>query len=163
MQDMDDRKTQARFTGKWAPAAGARGDLRRRLPPAMAERVVLRLDYLPEDERAILRSMFVDNRAVKELVPISGASERVLRRRVKRAIARVLGARFSFVLERRSSWTTTRRRVATLHYIDGRSVRETAEQTGLSLHAVRRHRDAIEALFGAEQDSALSSRGVARK
>jgi DNA-directed RNA polymerase specialized sigma24 family protein len=141
-------------------ASCGRGDLRRRLPPALAERVVLRLEHLPEEERAILRSVFVDNRAVKELAPLAGSSERVLRRKVKRALSRVLGARFSFVLERRASWTVTRRRIATLHYIDGMSVRETAARTGLSLHAVRRHRDAIEAIFDAEHGGPARFRRV---
>lgn len=137
----------------WAGEASAlgRADLRRRMTPAMAERVVMRLEHLPEVDRAILRSVFVDHRTVKDLAPMSGYSAKVLRRRVSRTVKRVLGPRFGFVLERRGSWTPTRRRVATLCFIDGRSVREVATELGLSLHAVRRHREAIEALFGEQR------------
>lgn len=120
---------------------------------------MLRLEYLSEEERAILRSVIVDQRAVKDIAPLTGHSARVVRRRVNRAILRVLGPRFAFVLERRGSWTPTRRHVATLCFINGRSVRDAAQELGVSLHAVRRHREAIEALFSDESTGPRDSRG----
>ncbi len=138
------------------------GDLRRRLSPGMAERIVIRLEFLPDQERELLRSVFVDHRPMRELAPLVGSSERSLRRRIKRAVSRLLGARFSFVLEHRGAWTPTRRRIATLHYIDGMSVRQTAAKAGLSFHAVRRHRDAIEAIFDAAQQRPAPLRRIGR-
>jgi ABC-type lipoprotein export system ATPase subunit len=71
------------------------------------------------------------------------------RRRLRRLIERALSPRFAFVVAHRASLGATRRRVAMACIVQGRSLREASGMLGLSLHAVRRHIDAVEALFAA--------------
>jgi hypothetical protein len=48
-----------------------------------------------------------------------------------------------------TAWGSVRRRIAAECYINGRSIRDVAHMLNLSMHAVRRHRDAVEAVFQA--------------
>ncbi|MEM8756505.1 MAG: hypothetical protein AAGF47_01820 [Planctomycetota bacterium] len=129
--------------------APATPDLRRRRTRAQAERISLRADVLDPPERRLIRDLFEDGRPCSAIARELGQNPRSIRRRVRSITRRLLDPRFEFVLTKADAWRPTRRRVAHEHFIRGHSLRETAEQLGLSLYIVRQHRDAIEALFEA--------------
>jgi DNA-directed RNA polymerase specialized sigma24 family protein len=58
-----------------------------------------------------------------------------------------MSPQFIYVLRQRDEWTPTRRRVATACLLHGLSLRQAAAALHLSLYTVRRHQDAIIALF----------------
>lgn len=136
------------------PATAAATDLRRKRRRELVERIVERAELLPPGDRALVHAHYRDGRSVAEIARAGGGSARPLRRRLKRLVERELDPLFAFVSRRRESWSSTRRRVATSVVIEGWSMRETSRRLGLSLHTVRRHHDAVRAMFEAEADRA---------
>ncbi len=128
-------------------------DLRRKRRRDLVERIVERADLLAPSDRALVHAHYRDGRSVVEIASLGGGSPRSLRRRLKRLVERELDPLFTFVARSRTSWSHTRRRVATSLMLEGRSMRETGERLGLSLHTVRRHHDAVRALFESEAPS----------
>lgn len=122
-------------------------DLRRRRRAEIIERVLRRLDPLPDRDRLLVESIYRDGRSAVEVSRLMGAPTRTVRRRVRRIVARVLSDRFVFVLSQRDAWPVACRRVADACFIEGRSLREAAEDLRLSLHQVRRHWVGIEAMY----------------
>ncbi len=131
----------------WDPDEGA--DLRRRRQGAWVDRVLDRAEWLPADERTLIESVFRDGRTAVEVAHLTREDPRAVRRRVRRAVDRAMSDRLAFVVRARGSWSPTRRRVADLTVIEGVSMRAASERLGLSYHTVRRHREAIEALYSA--------------
>lgn len=128
-------------------------DLRRRRRQDLAEAVIRRSAWLLPDDRALLRTVYQDGVRIASLATLRGRSEspRSLRRRVRVLVQRVLSARFTFVLRERDRWPPTRRRVAAACVLQGRTMRSAAHHLQISLHEVRRHLDAINALLSASR------------
>lgn len=122
-------------------------DLRRRRRRDLVERLVDRAQWLPAEDRTLVESVYQDGRTVSDLASLLGANPRTLRRRLRRLTRRLLSPQFVFVVAHRDRWPSTRRRVAEACVLHGRSLRETARELRLSLHCVRRHHDAVTALF----------------
>lgn len=156
----------------WRSAApsSSPGDLRRRDRRDYARTLLERAAWLPAGDRELIEAVFGEGLSVvaylrrcrdRGLEPAStrgapaggSVSARMARRRLRRLIERVLSPRFAFVVAHRTGLGATRRRVAMACIVQGRSLREAAGMLGLSLHAVRRHIDAVEALFAAEKPS----------
>ncbi len=142
----------ARAGSTFSPAEAT--DLRRRRRRDLVERIVERADLLAPADRALVHAHYRDGRSVVEIARLRGGSPRSLRRRLKRLVERELDPLFAFVARRRASWSHTRRRVATSLMLEGRSMRETGQRLGLSLHTVRRHHDAVRALYESESATA---------
>ena len=85
---------------------------------------------------------------------------RMARRRLRRLNDRLASDRFAFVIARRNAWPTTRRRVAVTCTLHGRSLRAASRELGLSLHTVRRHAEAIEAMFEAYREAGVQARSA---
>lgn len=126
-------------------------DLRRRHARALVERLLRLGAALPEAERALIEAVYRDGMTVKQLAVIRGDDPKALRRRVRRLVARVMSAEFRYVAARRSELPRTRARVAELCVLRGMSLRGVAGELGLSLHMVRRHRDAVMAMAEIEE------------
>jgi len=124
-------------------------DLRRRDRQDAARRISSLADWLPPADAALLHAVYSAGQSVTELARIAGLSPPALRRRVRRLAARVLSEKFLFVARHLGGWPPTRRRVARLCVLEGVSMREAARRLGLSLHTVRKHCHAIDALFEA--------------
>lgn len=122
-------------------------DLRRRLGREEVETVLALAEHLGPEERSLLRMVFDGGVPVGEVARVRGCPARTLRREVRALVKRVTDPRFVFVLSSREVWGANRRKVASACVVQGLTLRETASVTGLSLHAVRRHMGAIEALF----------------
>jgi len=112
-----------------------------------AEIIAARAEHILPEDRDLIRAVFADGMPVSTLARLTGVDPRGLRRRVRALARRVLSDRFVFVLRSRSGWPATRRRVATACVLQGRSLRATARHLRLTLHAVRRHMDAVNALY----------------
>jgi hypothetical protein len=139
-------------TGSTVDRAGrATRSLRRDHGRAAAEAILHRSEWLGPADRQLLKSIFGDGHSVARLAPMLHTGKRSLRRRVKRLLDRLNSRRFAFVAVRHNHWTPTRRRVAAAMVLQGLSMREASESLRLSLHNVRRHYDAINALFDASE------------
>ncbi|MFI4898189.1 MAG: hypothetical protein ACIARR_10220 [Phycisphaerales bacterium JB059] len=129
-------------------------DLRRKKRREVVDRIVEGSAWLAPAERALILAYYRDGQRVTEIARLANESVRALRRRLRRAVRRVLSPEFAFVVEAHGGWSPTRRRVARACLLEGRTIRETSERLGLSLHTVRRHHVAIRAMV--EQRATLS-------
>ncbi len=116
--------------------------------------LVRRAAWLTPEDRELVTSVFGEGLSVaaytrrrREHDPVAPVSVRTARRRLRRLVTRLLSPRFAFVIENRGDWPATRRRAAMACVVQGLSLREAASKMGVSLHAVRRHMDAVEALY----------------
>ncbi len=129
-------------------------DLRRKQRREVVERVVERAELLTPGDRALVLAYFRDQQHASDIARLAGEPVRAMRRRLRKLVERVLSPRFQFVASRRLAWPPTRRRVACSCVLEGYTLRETSRRLGLSLHSVRRHHDAIQAMFEDEAGGA---------
>lgn len=149
-----------------------------------AELLVERSAWLPPIDRALVEAVFGEGLSVAAyvrrsvdrgtpVVPAAGDPDAVgaeslcrsARRRLQRIVQRLTSDRFAFVVARRNTWSATRRRVAMACGVHGLSLREAARHLGVSLHTVRRHMQAVDALaleWDAERVAARSRLNSAR-
>ncbi|MEM7755800.1 MAG: sigma factor-like helix-turn-helix DNA-binding protein [Planctomycetota bacterium] len=125
-------------------------DRRRTDRRRQAERLVQRARWLRSDERAVVEAVYGEGRTCADLARLMDQPADAVRRRVRRATRRAASGLFVFVATRREKWPATRRRVATRCVLEGATLREAAAELKLSLHAVRKHWDAVRALYEAE-------------
>lgn len=149
------------LAGSWEGVAEA-ADLRRRRKAELVEALAARAEGLGEADRALVLAAYRDGKRAVELAPLVGQGPRQIRRRLRGLVERLMSREYACVLSRRERWTPIRRRVADACVLRGRSLRVAARELGMSLHAVRRHRDAVLALAHAEEELARDRRGVGR-
>lgn len=124
----------------------------------LADTLVARSAFLPEDDAALVRAVYRDGLEVKVAAALIRRPVSSVSHRLRRLVARMSSPRFAWCLrqlERQASgraapheaWNADRQRVATLCLLQGRTLRDTARRTALSVHHVRRHLAALEALF----------------
>ncbi len=118
---------------------------------ALVDSILHRSEWLGPGDRQLLRSIYADGHPLAQLAPMLRTGERSLRRRVEKLLERLNSRRFAFVAVRHERWPQTRRRVAASMVLQGLSMRETADRMGMSLYGVRRHYEAINALFEASE------------
>jgi DNA-directed RNA polymerase specialized sigma24 family protein len=121
-------------------------DLRRSRGREVSDIIASRSEWLLPDDRALLLAIYRDDMQASEIARLRGDPVRVIRRRIRVLIQRVLDPTYVFVLRHRQEWPTTRRRVATARFLQGRSLRSCAAHLRISLHTVRRHVDAVRLL-----------------
>jgi hypothetical protein len=163
LNPIKDQSSSRWRSGSRVASVGLRGARRQH-----AERLVQRARWLQPADRALIEAVYAEGLSVAayvrrcrarqtEPVPSAGVDfgddaiglemrSRLARRRLRRLVERLLSDRFVFVTARWEDWTTTRRRVAAACVVQGRSMRAASRDLGLSLHTVRRHMQAIEAL-----------------
>jgi DNA-directed RNA polymerase specialized sigma24 family protein len=122
-------------------------DLRRKRRREVVDRIVEGSVWLTPADRALVLAYYRDGQRATEIARLANEPVRALRRRLRRAVRRVLSPEFAFVVEAHAGWSPTRRRVARACVLEGWSQRETSERLGLSLHTVRRHHDAVRGMF----------------
>lgn len=146
---MDTRTGRARASG----GIGTRidpsdaWDLRRKRRREVVERIVQRAELIAPADRTLVLAYYRDGQSASDIAQLAGEPVRTLRRRLRRIVQRLLSPRFEFVATRIHTWTPTRRRVAGACVLEGRTLRDTSVRLGLSLHSVRRHHDAVQAMF----------------
>ncbi|MCG3124275.1 MAG: hypothetical protein GIKADHBN_02732 [Phycisphaerales bacterium] len=153
-------------------------DLRRRKVRAFSELLVQRAVWLPPSDRVLVEAVYRDDQPVAELARLLEVDARSLRRRLRRLVHRLLSQQFVRVASelsrpaaRRSigpaestpavnqpatetrhasSWSDHRRKVAEECILNGRSIREASRALHLSVHMVRRHREALQIVLATD-------------
>lgn len=139
-------------TGDWRHTQDAQAcDLRKRIRRQAAEQIVARAAFLPPSDRLLVQLYLEHGRTLKDLAEASGLPPRVMSRKMRKLITRVASERFDFVLHHMESWPTGRRKVAIAMVLHGLSIRDAAQTLAVSLYTVRRHHEAVCALFDTEQ------------
>lgn len=157
---------------------------RRRGDRRYAEMLVERAGWIPSGDRALVEAVHGEGLSVvayvrrcleRGVIPVEGTTfdgaavgrrgqrdldawSRIARRRLRRLNSRLASDRFAFVIARRNTWPTTRRRVAVACVLHGDSLRQASRGLGLSLHTVRRHVEAIDAMYEAFRDAGAQAR-----
>ncbi|MEO1129793.1 MAG: hypothetical protein AAFX05_08830 [Planctomycetota bacterium] len=132
-------------------------DLRRRRTRELAETLVEDARWILPDDRAVIHAIYADGMTAQNVARLRNEPPRRLRRRVRVLVSRILSDRFRFVLIHRDAWPPMRRRVAGACILQGRSMRAAAAHLHISLHAVRREMDVINALFAAATPHAAAA------
>lgn len=122
-------------------------DLRRHVSRDECQVLIDRAVHLPPIDRALIRAVYEKGHTAAEVARIRAECPRHIRSRVRALTVRLLSERFVFVIDHRAEWPRTRARIATLHIVQGRTLRETADALHLSLHSVRAHMHTINALI----------------
>lgn len=133
-------------------------DRRRRTTREFAEMVVSRSEWLLPADRALIRAVYEDDRPAAEAARLCGVRPDSIRRRMKTLIARMTTPAYALVATGRGSWPPKMRKVATACFLHGLTMRAAAEELEMSLHDVRRHRDAVQALVDEQAHRAREKR-----
>ena len=124
-------------------------DLRKALDAEAAERIALRASWLAPADRSLVLAVVRDGHSLAGLARATGRDQRALRRRFARSVSRLLDERTAVVARALPTMGRARAGVARVFYLEGRTLREAADELGLGLHTVRAHRQAIEGVIEA--------------
>jgi DNA-directed RNA polymerase specialized sigma subunit len=133
-----------------AIGAGARRDPRFDAREAQ-DRLLRRAIYLSPEDRVLFTSVFEKGLSPTEASHLVGLTTPTIRRRLRELGRHLNSPLFAYVLTHRGGWSPERRRIAELRFLQRRSLRETVRKSGISMHQVRRHSDAIQSQFEAFQ------------
>lgn len=125
------RKTQ------YVPLRSTQGS---RLRRAWVERILDLARHLDEPDRLLIEQVYRHGRPIAELARLTGTNMRTLQRRVAHLILRMRRRDYQFVACQPELLPKHVRRVAQHVILEGKSLREAAEKTNLSLHQVRDYR-----------------------
>lgn len=114
------------------------------------ERFLQWAEHLDEHDRALVRAIYDRGMPAAEVARATRSEPRVVRRRLRQVTERMTCEAFAAVLRLRAGWPAARRAVAEAVWLRGRTQREAARETGLSLHHVRQEIERIRAALEAE-------------
>jgi DNA-directed RNA polymerase specialized sigma24 family protein len=144
-------------TGEWLENAEDTLDLRRKRDSGFSDRMVRRACWLEADDRELVLAMFERGHSAKAIGSMLGQPARVVRKRLRLLVARLSDPRVAYVVAHHNTWGRSRKLVARELFLNGHSMREVSQMLNLSLHTVRKHRNAIEAMTQASQTSQADS------
>lgn len=101
------------------------------------EQIVRLAQALPADDRLLLERRYADGLTITDIARRSRRSANTISRRIDRLTQRIGSPEFRFTLLHQDKLPRPMRRTATLLFVQGRSLRETAQLTKKSLHRVR--------------------------
>ena len=110
------------------------------------EQIVRLAQSLPADDRLLLERRFADGLTATDIARRSRRSAASIRLRIDRLTKRLASPEFRFTLLHQDKLPRTMRRTATLLFIQGRSLRETARLTRKTLHRIRCDRATLQTL-----------------
>ena len=139
--------------GAYAERQGDRIDLRRRRETDQTDRLVRRAHWLEPSDRELVLAVFERGQSAAAIAGMSGEPVRRIRKHIRQLVARLNDPRVAYVVAHHNAWGKTMQGVGKQFYIQGRTMREVSEQLGISLHCVRKNRDAIEAMAASQQPS----------
>lgn len=108
-----------------------------------ARRLVDVAAHLSEQDRALVEAVLGRGVEVPVMAEAMGLSPSTLRSRIRRLRARAASKEFAFAALFADTLGAERGSVARKCFLEGLSVRQTAKQLALSVHAVRQHRAAV--------------------
>ncbi|HRP63096.1 MAG TPA: sigma factor-like helix-turn-helix DNA-binding protein [Phycisphaerales bacterium] len=107
--------------------------------------------HLDPSDRALINAIYRHGMSAAEFARAVHMTPANIRNRVRRIVRRMISPPFRYVLAHRSGWPRAMRRVAEAIFLEGRTQREAAAATGVSLHHVRQIHQRIITLCGANQ------------
>lgn len=110
------------------------------------ERLIDRAQYLATTDRALLEQVYGQGTSLTAVARLMGQTPRTLQRRFAKIIQRVNNKEFVFVARHQALLSQPQRQVARKVVLQGKTLRQTAVESGLSLHQVRRHLQEVHAL-----------------
>lgn len=129
------------------PTQATQQNLDRRTAHRLGPEQIVRLaQALPADDRLLLERRFADGLTVTDIARRSRRSVNTIRLRIDRLTQRLDSPEFRFTLLHQNKLPKPMRRTATLLFIHGRSLRETAKLTNKTLHRVRCDRATLQTL-----------------
>lgn len=133
-------------------------NLSRRTDARLASEQIVRLaQALPDEDRLLLERRFEDGISVADLARRQRRSAHAVRRRIDRLTRRLSSPEFRFTVLHRDRMPSPLRRTATLLFVHGRSLRETAKRTNKTLHRIRCDRAMLQTLARAQDFSVGTS------
>lgn len=135
--------------GSWLEQLDESLDLRRKRDSSLSSRLVRRAHWLEPEDRELILAVFDRGQSARSIGTICNQPPRTVRRRIKSLAERLCDPRVAYVVAHRNAWGSSRKRIAHELFIRGRSMRQVSGLLGVSLHCVRKHRDAIEAMVHA--------------
>lgn len=144
--------------GTWIDGLDQSLDLRRKATHALSTRVVERAHWLSPKDCELVLAYFERGMHASEIGTLLGYEPKYVRRRLKQLVFRLEDPRCAYVVTHRNAWTPKRRAIAEDLFIRGRSMREVSKAHNMSLHTIRKHRDAIEAMAQASLEERSPSR-----
>lgn len=110
------------------------------------EQIVRLAQALPDDDRLLLERRFGDGLTLRDIARRHRRNAQTLGRRIERLVDRLQSPEFRFTVLHQDRMPRPLRRTATLLFVHGRSLRETAKVTRKTLHRVRCDRAMLQTL-----------------
>ena len=129
------------------------------------ERILALAEYVSPPDRALLRAVYDQGRTLVELAPLMGVEPRSIGRRVRRLLFRLGQPAFALAALHAAGWIAEGGqwrdlgRVARACVLEGQTLRAAARSLGMSIHAVRRHRETVLAMAQGARVLGVVSRG----
>lgn len=114
------------------------------------EQIVRLAQALPAEDRLLLERHFGDGLSLTDLARRDRRSVQAIRRRIHRLTERIASPEFRFTVLHQQQMPRPMRRTATLLFVQGRSLRETARLTNKTLHRIRCDRATLQTLARVE-------------
>lgn len=111
------------------------------------EQVLSRAEHLPPEDRALVEHVYRFGRPIAEMARLQRIGPRSMQRRLHRLEERLFSTRFTYIAAHETLLPRHLRAVARRSVLQGRSMRDTARLTGLSLHRVRQYRVFLDAFL----------------
>lgn len=137
-------------------------DLRRKRSSATVSRLIRRAEWLDAPDRELVLAFYEQGLCATRIGVMFAMDPRNVRRSIRQLTARLNDPRAAYVAAHCEGWGRSRGAVARELFLCGRSMREVSESLGISLHCVRKHRDAIEAMTIADRERRRESRAWQR-
>ncbi|MEZ6164220.1 MAG: hypothetical protein R3B67_07265 [Phycisphaerales bacterium] len=137
-------------------------DLRRKQPGATISRLIRRAQWLSGPDRELFLAYYEQGLCATRIGVMLGMDPRSVRRSIRQMTARLNDPRAAYVAAHCNAWGRSRGAIARELFLRGRSMREVSQKLGISLHCVRKHRDAIEAMSIADRERRRESRAWQR-
>lgn len=137
---------QTAISVDWLDQVSEDMDLRKKRASALTSRIVSRAHWLGSSDRDLIMTIFRDGKSAHSFAQKHGECPRQTRRRVKKLVHRLNDPRVAYVIAHHEKWSKSRRSIAHSLFIQGRSMRETTDELGMSFYSVRKHREAVEAM-----------------
>lgn len=122
-------------------------NLNRRTDARLASEQIVRLaQELPAEDRLLLERRYADGVSVTDIARRQRRSANTIRRRIERLTQRLDSPEFRFTVLHSDRLPRPLRRTATLLFVHGRSLRDTAKLTKKTLHRIRCDRAMLQTL-----------------
>lgn len=139
----------------------AQDDLRKRRQGRLIDQILQRAIHLPDDDRRLVEAVYRDGATMTDVArtamlgranpageaPASPTrTARMLRRRLRRIVARLTDPQALAYFREGQQWPHSRRVVAQAVLVQGLPQRTAARKLGMSLHTIRKQLDQIRVL-----------------